>query len=135
MAYRRDEISARGLAYRGTAVLIQRNVMHETEQLTSFETMRSIGIRIGSSDNEISLFAAYRPSGTRMDGRLLMENAERQGYEMLGLDTPTHFLTYPRYRPDVLNIVLGHKIKWRIHLEVVHGIDTQQRIFRVIAEG
>ncbi|GBP78181.1 hypothetical protein EVAR_50124_1 [Eumeta japonica] len=40
--------------------------MHEVEQLTSFETMRSIGIRDGSSDRKIRLFAAYRPPGTRM---------------------------------------------------------------------
>ncbi|GBP72633.1 hypothetical protein EVAR_83143_1 [Eumeta japonica] len=67
-----DEISARGPAYRGTAVLIRRDVMHEAEQLTSFETMRPIGIRIGSSDHEIMLFAAYRPPGTRHKIRWLM---------------------------------------------------------------
>ncbi|GBP39040.1 Probable RNA-directed DNA polymerase from transposon BS [Eumeta japonica] len=113
-AYRRDEISARGPAYRGTAVLVRRDIMHEAEQLTDFETMRSIGVSVGSSEQEIRLFAAYRPPGTKMcvqdihaiiqeqtptliigdlnakqkaweshsisrAGRLLMEDAERQG--------------------------------------------------------
>ncbi|GBP33315.1 hypothetical protein EVAR_30903_1 [Eumeta japonica] len=64
--YRRDEISARGPAYRGTAVLVRRDIMHEAEQLTDFETMRSIGVRVGSSEQEIRLFAAYRPPGTKM---------------------------------------------------------------------
>ncbi|GBP09119.1 hypothetical protein EVAR_4008_1 [Eumeta japonica] len=64
--YRRDEISARGPAYRGTVVLVRRDIMHEAEQLTDFETMRSIGIRVGSSEQEIRLFAAYRPPGTKM---------------------------------------------------------------------
>ncbi|GBP70186.1 hypothetical protein EVAR_46681_1 [Eumeta japonica] len=40
--------------------------MHEAEQLTDFETMRSIGVRVGSSEQEIRLFAAYRPPGTKM---------------------------------------------------------------------
>ncbi|GBP88907.1 RNA-directed DNA polymerase from mobile element jockey [Eumeta japonica] len=124
-AYRRDKISARGPAYRGTAVLILRDIMHEADQLMDFETMRSIGIRIGSSEQKIRLFAAYSPPGTRMcvqdihsifsdqtstliigdlnakhkawgshsiskAGRLLMEDAERHGYEVLGPDTSTH---------------------------------------------
>ncbi|GBP91288.1 hypothetical protein EVAR_96488_1 [Eumeta japonica] len=60
-AYRRDKISARGPAYRGTAVLILRDIMHEADQLMDFETMRSIGIRIGSSEQKIRLFAPYSP--------------------------------------------------------------------------
>ncbi|GBP77241.1 hypothetical protein EVAR_13264_1 [Eumeta japonica] len=124
-AYRRDEISARGPAYRGTAVLIRRDLMHKAEQLTDFETMRSIGIRVGSSEQEIRLFAAYRPPGTRMTGRLLVENAERHGYEVLGTDTPTYMPTDMRHRPDVLDIVIGHKIRRPMHVEVVYGMDTQ----------
>ncbi|GBP31069.1 Probable RNA-directed DNA polymerase from transposon X-element [Eumeta japonica] len=159
-AYRRDEISARGPAYRGTAVLIRRDIMHETEQLTDFETMRSIGIRVGSSEQEIRLFAAYRPPGTKMcvqdihaiiqeqtptliigdlhakhkawgshsisrAGRLLMEDAECQGYEVLGPDTPTHVPTDIRHRPDVLDIVIGHKIRRLMHVEIMYGMDMQ----------
>ncbi|GBP16393.1 Probable RNA-directed DNA polymerase from transposon X-element [Eumeta japonica] len=159
-AYRRDEISARGPAYRGTAVLIRRDIMHEAEQLTDFETIRSIDIRVGSSEQDIRLFAAYRAPGTRMyvqdihsifndqiptliigelnakhkawrshsiskASRLLMENAEHHGYEVLGPDTPTHVPTDMRHRPDVLDIVIGHKDKRPIHVEVVYGTNTQ----------
>ncbi|GBP37692.1 hypothetical protein EVAR_23741_1 [Eumeta japonica] len=133
--------------------------MHEAEQLTDFETMRSIGVRVGSSEQEIRLFAAYRPPGTKMcvqdihaiiqeqtptliigdlnakhkawgshsisrAGRLLMEDAERQGYEVLGPDTPTHVPTDIRHRPDVLDIVIGHKIRRSMHVEVMYGYAT-----------
>ncbi|GBP23877.1 hypothetical protein EVAR_86254_1 [Eumeta japonica] len=64
-AYRRDEISARGPDYRGTTVLIRRDLMHEVEQLTDFETMRLICIRVDSSEQVIRLFAAYRRLSTR----------------------------------------------------------------------
>ncbi|GBP30303.1 hypothetical protein EVAR_27917_1 [Eumeta japonica] len=46
-------------------------------------------------------------------GRLLMENAECQGYEVLGPDTPTHVPTDLGYRADILEIVLSRKrIDW-----------------------
>ncbi|GBP60599.1 hypothetical protein EVAR_50963_1 [Eumeta japonica] len=94
--------------------------MHEAEQLTSFETTRSICIRVGSSDREFKLFAAYKPPGTRM---LIIEDAEE--YELLGPNTPMHVPTDPRHRPNVLDIVLGHKISWPVHVEVVYGMNTQ----------
>ncbi|GBP87331.1 hypothetical protein EVAR_69570_1 [Eumeta japonica] len=33
--------------------------MHEMEELTSYVSMRTIGIRVGSAEEEIRLFAAY----------------------------------------------------------------------------
>ncbi|GBP33188.1 hypothetical protein EVAR_14869_1 [Eumeta japonica] len=54
-----------------------------------------------------------------------MEDAERQGYEVLGPDTPTHVPTDIRHRPDVLDIVIGHKIRRSMHVEVMYGMDTQ----------
>ncbi|GBP89614.1 hypothetical protein EVAR_57633_1 [Eumeta japonica] len=54
-----------------------------------------------------------------------MEDAERQGYEVLGPDTPMHFPTNPRYRTNILDIVLGYKIRWPMHIEVVYGMDAQ----------
>ncbi|GBP21510.1 RNA-directed DNA polymerase from mobile element jockey [Eumeta japonica] len=117
-------------------------------------------LRVGSSEQEIRLFAAYRPPGTKMcvqdihaifqeqtptliigdfnakhkawgshsisrAGRLLMEDAQRQGYEVLGPDTPTHVPTDIRHRPDVLDIVIGHKIRRPMHVKVMYGMDTQ----------
>ncbi|GBP65712.1 hypothetical protein EVAR_48414_1 [Eumeta japonica] len=52
-----------GLAYKGTAVLIRTDVMHETAA-HYYKSMRAIGIRVGSVDKEIRLFVAYRPPGT-----------------------------------------------------------------------
>ncbi|GBP61947.1 hypothetical protein EVAR_45004_1 [Eumeta japonica] len=72
--------------------------------------MCSIGIRIGSSEQEIRLFAAYR---------------------LPGPDTPTHVPTDMRHRPDVLDVVIGHKIKRPMHVEVVYGMDTQHLLVLV----
>ncbi|GBP39185.1 hypothetical protein EVAR_26971_1 [Eumeta japonica] len=47
-------------------MLIRRDIMHEAEQLSDFKTMHSIGIRVGSSEQEIRLFAAYRTFSTRI---------------------------------------------------------------------
>ncbi|GBP91108.1 hypothetical protein EVAR_100409_1 [Eumeta japonica] len=52
-----------------------------------------------------------------------MEDAERQGYELSASDIPTHVLTDPRHRPDILDLELGHKI--RRHVEVVYGMQMQ----------
>ncbi|GBP82095.1 hypothetical protein EVAR_89434_1 [Eumeta japonica] len=51
-----------------------------------------------------------------------MEDAERHGYEMLDPDTPTHMPTDVRHRLDVLNTVLGHRIRRPMHVEVVPGL-------------
>ncbi|GBP33314.1 Probable RNA-directed DNA polymerase from transposon X-element [Eumeta japonica] len=45
--------------------------------------------------------------------------------EVLGPDTPTHVPTDIRHRPDVLDIVTGHKIRRSMHVEVMYGMDTQ----------
>ncbi|GBP91670.1 hypothetical protein EVAR_67099_1 [Eumeta japonica] len=54
----------RGMAYRGTTVLVRRDIMHETEEPTSYVSKSMIGIKVGSADEEIRLFAAYRFPGT-----------------------------------------------------------------------
>ncbi|GBP58159.1 hypothetical protein EVAR_86321_1 [Eumeta japonica] len=118
--------------------------MHEVEQLTSFETMRLIGIKVGSSDHEIKLFAAYKPPGelnakhkawgsysTSRAGRLLMEDAKHQVH---GPDTSTHVPINMRHRPNVLDIVLGRKIRRPVHVEVLYGMDTQHLPILVTVE-
>ncbi|GBP37248.1 hypothetical protein EVAR_35681_1 [Eumeta japonica] len=122
-AYRRDEISAQGPAYRGTAMLILGYVMHEVERLTSFEIMCSIGhpLRFQRSNSHAH---NRRPQRQTQDmgltlrlqaGRLVMEVAERLEYEMLGLDAPTHVPTDMRHRLGVPDIMLGHKIRKPMH--------------------
>ncbi|KAJ2937413.1 hypothetical protein O0L34_g19102 [Tuta absoluta] len=58
--YRRDEVCATG-PYRGTAVLVRRDLIHEELELTPFLTTRSIGVRTRAAGREVRLFAAYRP--------------------------------------------------------------------------
>ncbi|GBP53891.1 hypothetical protein EVAR_96569_1 [Eumeta japonica] len=141
-AYRHDEISARGPAYRGTAVLICHDLMQEAEQLTDFETMRSIGIRDVHAtfsdqtptliiDDLIAKRKAWGSHSIYRAGRLLMEDAERHGYEALGPDTFTHVPTDMRHRPDVLDIVIGHKIRRPMHVEFVSSMDTHHLLILV----
>ncbi|GBP58729.1 hypothetical protein EVAR_35508_1 [Eumeta japonica] len=46
-------------------------------------------------------------------------------YEVLSPDTPTYVPTDMCHQPYVLDIVLGHKIKRPMHVEVVYDMDTQ----------
>ena len=61
--YRRDEVSRQGMPYRGTAVLVRRDLIHEELDLPPFSSMRSIGVRVKSTRAELRLYAAYRPPG------------------------------------------------------------------------
>ncbi|GBP94375.1 Nucleic-acid-binding protein from transposon X-element [Eumeta japonica] len=63
--YRRDEVSPHGIAYRGTAVLVRRDVFHGGLELPDFINTRTLGIRVGAAGTELRLFAAYRPPVTR----------------------------------------------------------------------
>ncbi|GBP34307.1 RNA-directed DNA polymerase from mobile element jockey [Eumeta japonica] len=63
--YRRDEVSPHSIAYRGTAVLVRRDVVHGGLELPDFINTRTLGIRVGAVGTELRLFAAYRTPGTR----------------------------------------------------------------------
>ncbi|GBP01157.1 RNA-directed DNA polymerase from mobile element jockey [Eumeta japonica] len=62
--YRRDEVSPRGIAFRGTAVLVRRDIVHEGLEQPDFTNTRSIGVRMGAAGADLRLFAAYRPPGS-----------------------------------------------------------------------
>ncbi|CAG5055373.1 unnamed protein product [Parnassius apollo] len=62
--YRRDEVTSQGAAYRGTAVLVRRDIVHQELELPSYQTMRSIGIRMEAAGEELRIYAAYHPPGT-----------------------------------------------------------------------
>ncbi|GBP10955.1 hypothetical protein EVAR_5515_1 [Eumeta japonica] len=53
------------------------------------------------------------PYSISMAGRRLLKDAENQGYEVLGLDTPTHIPTDLRHRADVLDIVLCYRLTYQ----------------------
>ncbi|GBP24041.1 RNA-directed DNA polymerase from mobile element jockey [Eumeta japonica] len=59
--YRRDEVSPRGIAFRGTAVLLRRDIVHGGLEQPDFTNTRSIGVRVGAAGADLRLFAAYRP--------------------------------------------------------------------------
>ncbi|CAH2092081.1 unnamed protein product [Euphydryas editha] len=61
IAYRRDEISPRGYAYRGTAALVRRDIVHEELPHAQFVSLRTQGVRVHSGDDELLIYAAYKP--------------------------------------------------------------------------
>ncbi|CAG4972866.1 unnamed protein product [Parnassius apollo] len=74
--YRRDEVTSQGAAYRGTAVLVRRDIVHQELDLPEYQTMRSIGIKTEAAGEELRIYAAYRPPGTPFcssDVRTVME--------------------------------------------------------------
>ncbi|CAH2215773.1 jg21243, partial [Pararge aegeria aegeria] len=62
--YRRDEVSPRGYAYRGTAALVRRDVIHEELEHAPYTSLRSQGVRVHNGAEELLLYAAYRPPNT-----------------------------------------------------------------------
>ncbi|GBP89117.1 hypothetical protein EVAR_62598_1 [Eumeta japonica] len=52
------------MAYRDTAVLLRTDVIYEMDEPTSYVSICTIGTRVGSSDEKMRLFAAFKPSGT-----------------------------------------------------------------------
>lgn len=60
-AYRRDEVSPSGTSYRGTAVLVRRDVIHEEIEHLPFEDTRTTGVMVSAAGTELRLFAGYRP--------------------------------------------------------------------------
>lgn len=64
--YRRDELSpASGHAYRGTAALVRRDVIHEEIEHLPFDELRTTGVLVSAAGVELKLFAGYRPPGPR----------------------------------------------------------------------
>ncbi|CAH2085255.1 unnamed protein product [Euphydryas editha] len=59
--YRRDEVSPRGYPYRGTAALVRRDIVHEELEHAPFASVRTQGVRVCAEDEELLLYAAYKP--------------------------------------------------------------------------
>ncbi|GBP54720.1 hypothetical protein EVAR_42920_1 [Eumeta japonica] len=106
VTYHRDEISAQGMAYRATAVLVRIDIMHKKEEPSSYETLRMISISLLLSRRWV-----YTP---RRDRETLYEDAESQGNEVLVPGTTTHLSTDTRHRTNVFDIVLNHQ-PWLAH--------------------
>ncbi|GBP29508.1 Probable RNA-directed DNA polymerase from transposon BS [Eumeta japonica] len=58
-------------------------------------------------------------------GRQLLQDSEQHGYEVIGPDTPSHIPTDPRFRADVLDVLLCHQLPYPIYVEVLYDMDTQ----------
>ncbi|GBP15497.1 hypothetical protein EVAR_9277_1 [Eumeta japonica] len=61
ISYRPDEVSLRVIAYRGTAVLVRKDVMHETIEQTNYASTSLLGVRVGLVEAECELMRAGHP--------------------------------------------------------------------------
>lgn len=59
--YRRDEVSPQGVAYRGVAALVRRDIVHEELELLDFTQTRTVGVRTKVAGRETKIYAGYRP--------------------------------------------------------------------------
>lgn len=59
--YRRDEVTPAGTAFRGTAVLIRRDVVHDEIAHIPFTNIRTTGVTVSMAGQELRIFAGYRP--------------------------------------------------------------------------
>ncbi|XP_034839857.1 uncharacterized protein [Maniola hyperantus] len=66
--YRRDEISPRGYAYRGTAALVRRDLVHEELEHAPYTSLRTQGVRVQAGEKELNIYAAYRPPNEPFHG-------------------------------------------------------------------
>lgn len=65
--YRKDEISpASGQAYRGLAVLVKRNVVHQQLPTPSLQSGYALGVELLAAGNPTRVFAFYKPPATRL---------------------------------------------------------------------
>lgn len=61
--YRKDEKRSDGAAYRGLAVLVKRNVVHQSIPYKEFQSLNVLGILAHVGGRNLRIFAAYRPHG------------------------------------------------------------------------
>ncbi|CAH2103348.1 unnamed protein product [Euphydryas editha] len=56
-----DEVSPRGYPYRGTTALVRRGIVHKELEHAPFSSVRTQRIRVYLDDEELLLYAAYKP--------------------------------------------------------------------------
>ncbi|GBP33732.1 hypothetical protein EVAR_17059_1 [Eumeta japonica] len=126
---RRHKVSSRGIAYRSTAILVQRDVVYGGLELLNFIDIRTIGVRMGSAGIELRLFTVYHPLGSHfaplISTQFSMTALRQSWWATSSPDTPLHVPTDPRLGADMLDIVPCHQLPFPIHDEVFYGMDTQ----------
>lgn len=59
ITHRKDERSPQGTAYRGLAILVKRNVVHQPIDFEEHATIYALGIEVQVAGNVVRLYAAY----------------------------------------------------------------------------
>ncbi|GBP37245.1 hypothetical protein EVAR_35678_1 [Eumeta japonica] len=119
--YRRDEFSSRGIAYRGTAILVRRDIVHEGLEQPDFTAIRTIEVRVGVAGAELLYrlrFESHLP-----DRPTTTTDSEEHGYEVVEPDT-THIPTDSHFGADILDVVLFYQLPYPIHVEMLYDTDT-----------
>lgn len=139
--YREDHTSPAGTAYRGLAVLVKRNIVHQPLPAMALQSAHALGVEICINRSPIRVFAFYRPPGVSSavgdvhalvdspnvtviagdfnarhtawnsnyictEGRRLLDDADRTGYEVLGPEVPTHYPYRADHIPDVIDLAV-----------------------------
>ncbi|VVD00408.1 unnamed protein product [Leptidea sinapis] len=163
--YREDHTSPIGTAYRGLAVLVHRNVIHQLLPVPQLQTSYDLGVEICIERQPTRVFAFYKPPQNRIamadvhtlldsplptilagdfnakhtawnsnivspDGRRLLDDADRHGYEVLGPEVPKHYPYCAAHMPDVIDIAVTHGLAAAPSLDVLdnHLITDHQAV-------
>lgn len=165
--YREDQQSPVGTAYRGLAVIVRRNVLHQQLPKTNLTSCYAMGVELSIGGTPHRIFAFYKPPGdqnrlalsdinnildstaptivagdfnckhtawnsTRIcpNGRRLFDDAERNNYEVLGPEVPTHYSYTATYCPDVLDLTITRGLATQPTLEVLddHMVSDHQPV-------
>lgn len=158
-AYRKEETSPLGNAYRGLAILVRRGLVHQPlPLLTTLRSSYALGVEICVNGHPTRVFAFYKPPSSRLavadvhelldsplptivagdfnckhtawnsskiclDGRRLFEDAEAQGYEVLGPEVPTHYPHNAAHAPDVIDLMVVRGLTtWPAHDVLDHHL-------------
>lgn len=133
--YRNDLTPKRGsIAHDGTAVLVHRSIVHKHIELNTSILIKinNIEILVSAvyeppnavlSPNDLDILTTstewsitagdlnakhplWNSHSTNPVTKILYDHVQINDYVVLAPDTPTHFLSSPKYRPDVLDIGL-----------------------------
>lgn len=82
IVYRQDEVNLQGHAYRGLAVIVRRNVIHQPIEYVRRDSLYALGIDLNINGRDLRLYAIYRPPGP-------VGNLKREVEALLNSDMPT----------------------------------------------
>ncbi|CAG9560763.1 unnamed protein product [Danaus chrysippus] len=169
VVYRSDQVSPAGVAYRGLAALVKRQVIHQPLPAVSLRSAYALGVEVCLDRRPVRVFAFYRPPGGRLEesdihalldqatptiiagdfnckhtawnsthddanGQKLLNDAEREGYAVMGPEVPTHYPYQHTAAPDVIDLTLEQGLNTDPSIDVLddHVMSDHQPVLVTI---